>query len=284
MSVFEVLFSIVALTYSFVSATSKFLWLQINRWVDQTYKAMERKRNIVVIGDSIAAGFGDWIKMGQNAGVVWRLKEQIAADENIVLKWKLWNCGHFAATSDEWNPSALTPPKYMAWTVGWKPLFHRVFGGASSTAESDVVIVIVGSFDCRYTKEGREVKYTTDNLHAITKALVENRKYVIICHLLDIRYQDEKDEELTFMGRHQKKNQSIYHSQTGLVAEFPGKVFEGANMTDVSYTRPRLLDGVHLNTQGYEKLANELYPILKKVILRIQLDVAVKIGTGKKGK
>ena len=285
MSLFEILFCAAAWVYSVVSGTSKFLWLKINRWFDHTYMTREASHNIVVIGDSLAERFGDWVTSGKNAGITWRLKRGIQEDENIVLPWKVSNCGHFAATSDEWNPMALKPPKYMAWTVFWKSLFSRVFDGSSGTAKSDIVIIILGSFDCRRSKEGREVKYTSDNLHAITEELVKRGKYVIVCQLLDIRFPDEKEGEQRFMGRHQFKNQCMYHSKTGLVAEFPGKVFVGANLTHVQYTRHRILDNIHLNTYGYELLYKELLPIVKKAVYRVQLDVAANLDKeGKKGK
>ena len=46
------------------------------------------KNKIVVIGDGIAAGFGDWITTGQNAGLTRRLKDKIAADESLLLSGK----------------------------------------------------------------------------------------------------------------------------------------------------------------------------------------------------
>ncbi len=77
----------------------------------------------------------------------------------------------------------------------------------------------------------------------------------------------------------------MYHSKTGLVDEFPGKVFVGANLTHVQHTRHRILDNIHLNTYGYELLYKELLPIVKKAVYRVQLDVAANLDKeGKKGK
>ena len=44
-------------------------WLALNRFIDHVFLTPSEKNKIVVIGDGIAAGFGDWVTTGQNAGL-----------------------------------------------------------------------------------------------------------------------------------------------------------------------------------------------------------------------
>ena len=265
------IFGFLVYSYFVLYSLLSFLWLKLNRYLDHNIFTKDRPNNIVIIGDSLAAGFGDWITTGVNGGLASRLKKYLAEDESLVLPWKVWNCGHFAATSDEWHPDALTGPMYMAWTVGWRQLFDSVFGEkAGRTKDAKIVVLAVGSFDCRRTIEGREIEFTKRNIHAIAERLVEMGKYVIICSLLDIRYKEDSAREKSFMGRHQYKNSAIY----AMTKEFSGTVFEGTNLTHVNFLRPRCLDGIHLNTEGYNLMAEEICPIIKQTILRVQLDLA----------
>ena len=47
-------------------------------------------------------------------------------------------------------------------------------------------------------------------------------------------------------------------------------------MTHTKYKAPRIVDNVHLNTEGYNMLANEVWPVLKKCFARYALDLARK--------
>ena len=95
--------------------------------VSRIFLIPDEPNKIAIIGDGIAAGFGDWIKMGQNGGLTRRLTEKITEDETILLKWKIFNYGHFASISDEWLPDCLRAPLYMPLLNGFYPLFNSVF-------------------------------------------------------------------------------------------------------------------------------------------------------------
>ena len=107
--------------YFVLQANLSFGWLALNRFIDHVFLTPNEKNKIVVIGDGIAAGFWDWITTGQNAGLTRRLKDKIAADESLLLRWKVFNCGHFATISDEWLPNYLRAPMYMPLINGFIP-------------------------------------------------------------------------------------------------------------------------------------------------------------------
>jgi lysophospholipase L1-like esterase len=258
--------------YFIVQANVSFAWLVLNRMVSRIFLIPDEPNKIAIIGDGIAAGFGDWIKMGQNGGLTRRLTEKITEDETILLKWKIFNYGHFASISDEWLPDCLRAPLYMPLLNGFYPLFNSVFKKGTPGYDAKIVIIVVGSFDCRRSEEGSTVKYTMDRITTIVNKLLEMNKYVLICSLLDVRYEYETKAEKTFMGKLNYKNTGIHK----LCRENPGRVFEGANMTHVKYKTPRSVDNVHLNTDGYNTLANEVWPILKNVFARYKLDLAKK--------
>eukprot|EP00944_MAST-04C_sp_MAST-4C-sp1_P011518 g11518.t1 len=256
--------------YFVLQANLSFGWLALNRFIDHVFLTPSEKNKIVVIGDGIAAGFGDWVTTGQNAGLTRRLKDKLAADESLLLRWKVFNCGHFAAISDEWLPNYLLAPMYMPLINGFYPLFNNVFNQGRVGYDAKIVIIVLGSFDCRRSEAGAEVDYTLDRLRRIVDELLKMKKYIIISSLLDVRYEHETKAEKTFMGKLNFKNSGIYK----LCKEHPGRVFEGANMTHVKYKVPRSVDNVHLNTEGYDMLGEETWQVLKNVFAKYKLDLA----------
>ena len=90
------IFGFLVYSYFVLYSLLSFLWLKLNRYLDHNIFTKDRPNNIVIIGDSLAAGFGDWITTGVNGGLASRLKKYLAEDESLVLPWKVWNCGHFA--------------------------------------------------------------------------------------------------------------------------------------------------------------------------------------------
>ncbi|GLD91626.1 hypothetical protein PINS_up000159 [Pythium insidiosum] len=118
------------------------LWLKICRWVvhalyDRSLKPTDQFfHKIVVIGDDFAAGVGDYLVLGGNAGLAQHLPHAIAQSDKVRHRWAVVNRGVVGSTTGDWLLNA--PTKYMDDILSSK-----------ATRDAEVVIVVLGSQEYR---------------------------------------------------------------------------------------------------------------------------------------
>ena len=126
---------------------------------------------------------------------------------------RVFNRGHFAATSEEWNPSCPRRPRFHGFILrpGARNLFEHTFGHGSIVADAQVVVVVVGSMDCRVPKghPGRTLDYTVKHVTALVDELRARGKLVILCELRDSRWPGDRAEQVGFIGTHHRKNTAL---------------------------------------------------------------------------
>jgi hypothetical protein len=223
----------------------------------------ERHCKVAVIGDGLALGFGDWVTFySKSSGMTRRFQKLLDLSQgtrSVRRAWRVFNRGHFAATSEEWNPSCPRRPRFHGLILrpSARNLFDHTFGGGSIVADAQVVVVVVGSMDCRVPKghPGRTVAYTVKHITALVDELRARGKQVILCELHDSRWPDDRAEQVGFIGTHHRKNTALMEY---VARQADGGVTAGANFTHVDYHKHRHSDGVHFVSSGYDFAASEM--------------------------
>ena len=105
----------------------------MSRWLIKVKKSGLQQHKIVIVGDDIAAGVGDYVPLGTAAGIAGYLEHYIRRDPKIRQNWQIVNRGKTGTGSYDWMPGG--------------DLFQSVFGNGQSTADSEIVVVITGGND-----------------------------------------------------------------------------------------------------------------------------------------
>ena len=87
----------------------------------------------------------------------------------------MFNCGHFAAISDEWLPNYLLARCTCLWCK-LLPLVQQCVLPRGVGYDAKIVIIVLGSFDCRRSEAGAEVDYTLDRLRRIMRRAFKNEE------------------------------------------------------------------------------------------------------------
>ena len=239
---------------------------------------VEPNCKIVVIGDGIALGFGDFVTFfSKQSGVTRRFQNALnvaTKSGTLGMEWRIFNRGHFAATSEDWTPSTEKRPNFHNFILrpGSKNLFENTFRRGGIVEDAQIVVVMVGTMDCRVPQEhpGRGVDYTVDHMTELVDELVSRGKLVMLCQLHDARMNDDKD--LGQFGRHHEKNTKIER----MCLNNPAQVFAGANLTHTKFRNHRHPDAVHLSMSGYELAATDMLDNLLKMAQMVEAKILMK--------
>ena len=138
------------------------LWLRTNVYFFQTVSLRGRlatpqgsplpTRKVVVVGDGMAEGFGDWITLGRIGGVATRLEGRIHNDPRVRQAWRVVNAGAYGSSSDSWLPVWSGPPERYAFLSRMSTessLYSSLFGShaLAEMARPDVVAIMLGAQD-----------------------------------------------------------------------------------------------------------------------------------------
>ena len=97
-------------------------WIRLNRWLSGS-KLPPKAHGIVIIGDELAEGIGDYVTFGQVPGLARHLQDKIRASPKIKQKkhWIVRSAGVAGATSTSWLPKGATrwqPPDAASGSAG----------------------------------------------------------------------------------------------------------------------------------------------------------------------
>ena len=277
------------------------IWISLNNWVALRLEGRGSRgaaaQRVVIIGDGLALGYGDWVRLGQLAGVAGRLEKRFGK-EPLRLNWSVQNRGHFGATSGDWLPDSASRPRHCGW---WccvrRSLFGDIFGdrrGGSAAAAPAIVVVAVGAMDVR---RGFPPAYTARNVEAIVRELTARGSIVVVAGVPNIIAQEgeledavniissggesggdplvqDKDERnrlirdflAQMLEEEEEKGEGKggeSKKEAGGSGGSPGrlpKVVAGPHLDDPSYGEYecRAWDHVHISTKGYDAFGERL--------------------------
>eukprot|EP01062_Namystynia_karyoxenos_P070201 TRINITY_DN65592_c0_g1_i1.p1 TRINITY_DN65592_c0_g1~~TRINITY_DN65592_c0_g1_i1.p1 ORF type:complete len:355 (+),score=90.97 TRINITY_DN65592_c0_g1_i1:79-1065(+) len=239
------------------------LWLNRQLWVHHGWRRSRNKRDILIIGDETAIGFGDWLVCGQEPGYGKYLQQELKGAKDVKFEWSVFSEGHLGARSDDWLPLGPSRPRRLRWLV-WKTLFQDAFGPSGLHADCDIVIIHLGAHD-----EHDDPERTADNIITIGRELVSRGKRVWVCgmpirsHALDptnVRHGWLLSERNNAI-KSAIKRAGIDHLQFAADPE--------------TYRKPELYgwDGQHLSRKGYMRLGKELGSFLHLPCIQIEWKV-----------
>jgi len=169
------------------------LWFTICRqMVEASYSRIfycsDSYHKILVIGDSIAEGFGDYLVCGAVPGVARRLERKIALSDEYRHEWTVCNRGFTGSCTRDWLPTAAAPQikdrfGRMRWWLRvrrehhtlWKSVFNN-----PAYQDAEIVLVMLGSSDFMFEIDAQE---TCNNIIELSKTLSDMGKVVVVSPL-----------------------------------------------------------------------------------------------------
>eukprot|EP01065_Artemidia_motanka_P017051 TRINITY_DN20619_c1_g1_i1.p1 TRINITY_DN20619_c1_g1~~TRINITY_DN20619_c1_g1_i1.p1 ORF type:complete len:322 (+),score=88.54 TRINITY_DN20619_c1_g1_i1:90-1055(+) len=236
-----------------------FVLLTLNRIMfgKNTWRRKANKRDILVIGDEHASGFGDWLIFGQEPGYGKYLDQELRADKDVKFVWSVFANGHLGSRSDDWLPRNASKPRRFGWSV-FTSLFEDAFGPSNMHSGCDMVIIHLGWHD-----EHEDPQKTADNIVEIGRELVKRGKRVWVCGMPIRGFTDDVRKGWMLAERNSAikeaiKQAKIEHLRMGAEPEH--------------FRRPELFswDGKHLSRKGYLRLASEMCKLVKLHCIQIE--------------
>ena len=129
-------------------------WLKFNIWISNTNPGpvTDRRHKVLVIGDSLGLGVGDWTVPGQVPGISPHLLQCIALDPAVRQRWFVLNRAVSGSSSLDWTPPTAPPSPSGQSSSSEKDvhvsekgkggkLFERVFGKGRPDADAEVSVM-----------------------------------------------------------------------------------------------------------------------------------------------
>lgn len=239
-------------------------------------------KQIVVIGDDLAYGVGDWATLMGYPGIHRRFNEQLAREEGrkVLFRGITWLAYCYAkagSTTGDWLPNRMRQAAVDRRTCHFDQCFDRYIGKFAKGA--DIVCIMLGSRDrC-------EPEETVTNLRAIALELVKRGKYVLLATIPvsgTIRRHQEALRRFTL------RNQLLEAMVEGLQTEL-GAVPGYTGVHAVSLGRMLFEDRMFcfgdrfLSGSGYSRVATQfleqLMPIMRAVEFRSVIPKAYPMGS-----
>lgn len=245
------------------------VWIRVNRMLSQptwlTHARTESFHKIVVIGDGFAEGLGDYVMLGNIAGVTRRLTSLIKRDATVKQQWVVLNWGQSGTTSSDWLPD--------------QPLFKNTFS-LNAFKDVEIVMLWVGANDGRPGPKHQFPSGTVKNIKAISDALRKEGKRVIIAGLpctgpaKIIEEEEQWNKEANKLLREyvETETKSILEKEEKGLSSSDAPLAYGPNLAGPKFTRDFTLgfDEVHFNSEGYKIAAKDTYDVLHKHMKAIE--------------
>jgi hypothetical protein len=252
-------------------------------YVDFVYAATSSNaKQILVIGDDLAYGVGDWATLVGYPGIHRRFNEYILAQANkkILFRGITWISYCFAksgSTTGEWLPNRMRDAKVDRTTCYFDQCFDKYIGKYGRGAE--IVCIMLGMRDrC-------EPEETVANLRAIVVELLKRGRFVLLATLpVPPRIRSNHEAHRRFILR----NQLIEQMMEGVKAEY-GEVsgYTGAYVIPIGRMsfedRMFCFGDRFLSGSGYTRCASQfidqLAPTMRAVEFRSTIPKAFPMGS-----
>eukprot|EP01065_Artemidia_motanka_P032761 TRINITY_DN39744_c0_g1_i1.p2 TRINITY_DN39744_c0_g1~~TRINITY_DN39744_c0_g1_i1.p2 ORF type:complete len:305 (+),score=97.05 TRINITY_DN39744_c0_g1_i1:99-1013(+) len=242
-----------------------FCWISLNNylWRDKMWRRRDGlHREILIVGDETAVGFGDWIVCSQTPGYGKTLRRELMGGggrgpTEIRFTWNVFSVGHLHSTSDDWLPDQTKKPSRLPFLV-WKNLFEDTFGPSGRFADCDCVVLHVGLHD-----RHKDPEQTAANCMRIAEELIQRGKRVWISGM-PVRGHMDRIRHGWLLS---ERNQAIRQAVTKL-----GHPYLNFGIDLEEYRRQDLYtwDSTHLSSRGYSKLGRDMYKLLRWPLVSIE--------------
>lgn len=239
-----------------------------------------RHKKVIIIGDSVAAGYGDYTTCLGAPGVLRHVRRDALIDPRVRLNWSFLNYGAYGSTSADWRPDCKVPPRVSRFGPAFgrcrrdrRSLWKRTFSDPR-LADVDVVVVCVGIND---GAAGLSPKDTADNIRSITRALSARRPRpaeVVVCSM-PLRWRLSRASG-TGGDAFRADRERARLVRQAVTAEKGAVV--GADLASAAYNRPNLYtpDALHFSADGYRRWASDLLEALVLAMVRVEWQRWVK--------
>jgi len=259
-------------------------WIRVNRFLFESWAVVPGglRRHILVIGDEFALGYGDWITLGKVPGVTRSMESELAKNNKIRQRWRVFNRGVPGSNSSQWLPPSDSKTKSNS------QLFSKLFSQPKYKSV-DIVIIIVGFNDL---SAGISPQETAHNIKDITESLAKaGHKLVLVCTIptyglpvpeLPKQLKGEVTREKIGELRRQNEERNT-HVMNFLSKAQDKKVIAGLqiDVSNFEYKNPRLYwsDNAHFNAKGYKKLAEDIVDCIVDCCVKIEFSAfSEKLG------
>ena len=230
-------------------------------------------RKVVLLGDDLALGVGDWVQFLQTPGCHGRLNRKLNKDVHNRLVgrnvlWTAFSSGVAGSTTEDWLPSAKRNPASRFWLFGQakkkggRNIFQSAVGEFGMHGDADVAVLIMGSRDLC------DVKDTVTNLEVILRALSRERGISTVVSTLPLPRALLRNPEAAIRWRH--RNNLISEMVKRVGEELGGKTTALVGMDEFVKKEEhfrfsgRMPSGAGYNAMG-EALMAALTPVMRKV-------------------
>ncbi|GMI37140.1 hypothetical protein TeGR_g5091 [Tetraparma gracilis] len=286
------LFSLLTYFYVLVRRLLTVRWISLNLWLRGSPPPVTAKRHkVVVVGDSLAFGLGDWVLPGGSAGLAPGLLQAIALDPQCRQRWHVQNLGVPGSTSKDWLPPgragapagettgerAKREEKAAAGKAGQGGrCYERAFGAGSREADAEIVVIALGLADVVRGEAGlplqavrrelgsafpeQELAGVVKNVRALARDLRERGKKVLVLDwptsgAVVSKYGEGKMKRLNRQLRQVWKSDLLKAGEAADGNKNPCAIVPLGSNHKVMRSANRAFDGLHLNRTGYKLLA-----------------------------
>ena len=244
------------------------------------------RHKVVLVGDSMAFGVGDWILAGQVAGVAAPIQQAAALDDSVRQRWTMVNRGVAGSCCEDWKPPSADSDG--------GDCFKRVFGEGGVGRDAEVVVVMLGLSNVLRDEAGLPLHamkrnfqsasalYPEDELSAVAKgvrALAEHlRRQGKKVAIVDL---PTTGAVVSTFGQGKVKR---INRQLKQICKYDlneaGKVVDGntnpalyiplGSNYKVMKPEHRAFDSLHLNHKGYKVLGVEIYNAIKPMLINCE--------------
>lgn len=205
---------------------------------------------VVIIGDDFAAGLGDYVTMGSDAGLAAHLKQIVVRSDKVRHNWEIINAGVPGSLSGDWLLNA--PKQY----------FDRVFKNRSM-GDAEIVIIVLGSNELRLkssTTSGKIFK----NIASLCDTLRKKGKQVCVS---TVASPSPLQQEADLLPLNSMLEEFCKCTKTD-----DSTVTLGPRLDSFSYRRESALsfDQYHFNSSSYKLLARNCADFLIPMMTAIE--------------
>lgn len=260
------------------------LWLQLYLMIGRIYISFvggpitTYNRKIVIAGDDMALGVGDWVTFFSYPGLHRRLNDTINSDFSTRLTgrgvfWNAYDGGKSRSTTKDWLPERDVPASdklKRKWKlIGARNIFESLFDpNVGEHRNADIVVLTIGNFDrC-------EPKETKQNLVKIIVELLRRNHCVVMLTMpmypSKLKNKDDRDLQ-------RQRNEAIREAVASVQATLSEERVPMLRLCDIERDAPLAtdihyrFDGAYLSGRGYDTvvkpLQEQLIPLMRHVLI-----------------
>lgn len=268
---------------NFLCAFTSSFWFAICRLVvESSYRRVfvsnDAYHKILVVGDSLAEGFGDYVVCGARPGVAARMERKIAMDDQYRHQWMVFNRGVMGSNTRDWLTTASSPQfrsvlDRMRWWLrvrhAHNTLWDNVFNNPAYE-DGEIVLVMMGSSDFLFEIDAKE---TCDNIISFSQSLSDMGKTVMVCPVPEATTRQPEFE----ISPHANAINTMLQKRCDDLQKVNYKITFGDQMHHLLANS----SSRHPDSEGYKALALHTLKWLTNAIVAVEFDGIKRMFSGK---